>query len=177
MPANTAFDAAFRYAVAVGANLGDRAATIAAAAELIEASGVARVVARSPLIETAPVGGPAQPPYLNGAWVVASSLLAVPFLRLLLDVEARLGRTRTVHWGPRTLDLDLLLREDGLVVDAPDLQLPHPRLHERLFVLDPLTVVASTWRHPQLGRTVAQLRDTLASGDRPPINRAGSRQA
>jgi 2-amino-4-hydroxy-6-hydroxymethyldihydropteridine diphosphokinase len=148
----------WRYAIAVGANLGDRQATIERAACLLDAGGMARVVARSPLIGSAAVGGPpGQGPYLNGAWVVASGFGAHQLLAELQRLESACGRVRTVHWGPRTLDLDLLLRDDGLVVASPVLTLPHPRLAERRFVLEPLAMIAPGWRVPGLGRTVAEL--------------------
>lgn len=161
------------YALGIGANLGDRVATIATAAQMMDASGVARVVARSELYETAPVGGPPQPPYLNGAWLVASNLGPHQFLDLCQRIEARLGRERTVYWGPRTLDLDILLRSDGLVVDTPVLTVPHPRLNERAFVLDPLATIAADWWHPLRGGTVRTLAHALETATMPP----GSRQA
>jgi 2-amino-4-hydroxy-6-hydroxymethyldihydropteridine diphosphokinase len=95
------------------------------------------VVAVSSLWETAPMGGPDQGDYLNAVAVVRTVLGPVPLLRRLLGVEQSRGRERRERWMPRTLDLDLLLYEDA-VVDAPGLIVPHPRLHQRRFVLEPL---------------------------------------
>ncbi len=138
--------AEWRYAIGVGSNLGDRRATIAAAAALVDGGGIGRVVARSDLIETAPVGGPdGQGAYLNGVWIVASGFGPHQVLAELQRIETACGRVRTVRWGPRTIDLDLLLRDDGVVVSSSVLTLPHPRLHERQFVLIPLRQVARDW--------------------------------
>ncbi len=154
-------ESAHRYAIGVGSNLGDRAGTIAHAARLLVADGMVRVVAVSALHETAPVGGPQQPAFLNAAWVVATALGPHQLLYRLQAVESACGRTRTVHWGPRTLDLDLLLRADGLALATPALVLPHPRLAERAFVLRPLTEIAADWPVPGLG-TVATLAAACA---------------
>ena len=144
------------YTIGVGSNLGDRVGTIAAAARLLAADGMVRVVARSALHETAPVGGPLQPAFLNAAWVVATALGPHQLLHRLQAVESACGRSRTVHWGPRTLDLDLLLRADGLALATPGLVLPHPRLEQRVFVLRPLAEIAADWPVPGLG-TVADI--------------------
>jgi 2-amino-4-hydroxy-6-hydroxymethyldihydropteridine diphosphokinase len=145
-----------RYAIGVGANLGDRAATIADAARRLAATGDVRLVAQATLIETAPVGGPGgQGGYLNGAWVVETALGPHQLLAVLQRLETACGRTRAVRWGPRTLDLDLLLADDGRVVASGVLQLPHPRLLERPFVLVPLAEIAGGWPLPGSGTTVA----------------------
>ncbi|MBA3697647.1 MAG: 2-amino-4-hydroxy-6-hydroxymethyldihydropteridine diphosphokinase [Planctomycetes bacterium] len=139
----------WRYAVGVGSNLGERREIIARGRDLLDAGGVARVVESSDLIETAPVGGPSgQGAFLNGVWIVASGFGPHQVLAELQRIEAACGRVRTVHWGPRTLDLDLLLRDDGLVVSSAVLTLPHPRIQERPFVLVPLSLVAPNWPLP-----------------------------
>src|SRR3954470_9446164 len=124
--------------VALGANLGDREATIPAAlAELDLVPGV-RVAAVSTLRETDPVGYLDQPRFLNGAAAVDTTLAPAALLQALLEVEQELGRVRTSErYGPQTFDLDLLLVDD-VVLDEAGLTLPHPRLHERAFALEPL---------------------------------------
>lgn len=148
----------WHYAVGVGSNLGDRRAHMEQGVALLHAGGVGRVIARSSLIETAPVGGPdGQGAFLNGVWIVASDFGPHQLLAELQRIETRCGRVRTVRWGPRTLDLDLLLRDDGLVITSTVLTLPHPRLAERLFVLQPLAQVAGTWPVPGTAHHVSDL--------------------
>jgi len=128
-----------RAYVGLGSNLGDREATIRAAlAELDAAEGV-ELVAVSTLVDTAPVGYTDQPRFLNGAAALESRLQPRELLDLLLSVEARFGRDRALVpvQGPRTLDLDLLLY-GAAQIHEPGLEIPHPRLHERAFVLGPL---------------------------------------
>ncbi|HYE04852.1 MAG TPA: 2-amino-4-hydroxy-6-hydroxymethyldihydropteridine diphosphokinase [Planctomycetota bacterium] len=150
------------YAIGVGSNLGDRAAQHDRAAQLLAADGMVALRARSRLHETSAIGGPAgQPSYLNAAWVVATDLGPHQLLHRLQAIETALGRVRTVVDGPRPIDLDLLLREDGLIATTAVLALPHPRLHLRAFVLAPLAEVAGPWRHPRLGLTIAELRARL----------------
>ncbi|HEX3134116.1 MAG TPA: 2-amino-4-hydroxy-6-hydroxymethyldihydropteridine diphosphokinase [Planctomycetota bacterium] len=148
----------WRYAVGVGSNLGDRRAHLTQAATLLDAGGVARVISQSDLIETAPVGGPGgQGAYLNGVWIIASTFGAHQLLAEVQRIESACGRVRTVRWGPRTIDLDLLLRDDGLVVSSAVLEMPHPRLAERLFVLQPLAQVAGAWPVPGVANAVVDL--------------------
>lgn len=127
-----------RAYVGLGANLGDRRATLQQALGLLRAVAGVRVVRVSELRETEPVGYLDQPRFLNGAALVETDLPPRDLLSALLGIESELGRTREgPRFGPRTIDLDLLVYGD-LLVDEPGLELPHPRLHERRFVLEPL---------------------------------------
>jgi 2-amino-4-hydroxy-6-hydroxymethyldihydropteridine diphosphokinase len=130
---------AMRAYVGLGANLGDRERTLRAAVEALAANHQIEVLAVSSLRETDPVGPvPDQPRFLNGAVALETSLSARELLRVLLRTEAAFGRTREGRpGGPRTLDLDLLVYGDE-EIDEPGLEVPHPRLHERPFVLEPL---------------------------------------
>ena len=118
--------------VGLGSNLGDREATIRAAVAALPG-----VVAISTLRETEPVGVTEQPVFLNGAVALATDLPPRKLLETLLEIERGLGRERRERWGPRTIDLDLLLYGDE-TVDEPGLTVPHPHLHERRFALEPL---------------------------------------
>jgi 2-amino-4-hydroxy-6-hydroxymethyldihydropteridine diphosphokinase len=122
----------------LGANLGDRLATLQRAVDLLRDAGV-RVLACSRVWATAPVGGPAgQPEFLNAVVAVEPGTLAPEsLLRIAHEVEASLGRLRDVRWGPRTIDIDLLLWDDR-TVDTPSLSIPHPRMTQRTFVVLPL---------------------------------------
>ena len=147
--------------VALGANLGDREATIRAALAELDATPGVEVVAVSSLAETDPVGYLDQPRFLNGAAAVETTLSARELLELLLAVEARFGRRRedVPAQGPRTLDLDLLLYGSA-EIDEPGLRIPHPRLHERRFVLEPLAELAPSLEIPGQGeiqRLLAEL--------------------
>lgn len=142
--------------IALGCNLGNCRATFIAARHALAQRGVV-VVASSPLYKTQAVGGPAdQPDYLNAVLRVETCLGAHELLQLCLAVELEAGRQRQEHWGPRTLDLDLLLYAQ-LVCNFADLILPHPRLHQRRFVLEPLCVLAGHAQHPTLGLSFNQL--------------------
>jgi 2-amino-4-hydroxy-6-hydroxymethyldihydropteridine diphosphokinase len=107
--------------------------------------------------------GPPQPPFLNGCALLDTSLSAGALLELLLATEARFGRVRRERWGPRTLDLDLLLY-GAHRIETPNLRVPHPRLEERGFVLVPLATIAPHWRHPGRDQTVAELLEAWRRG-------------
>lgn len=138
------------YVVGLGSNLGDREAFLRRAIRAIGALSGAHLRGCSQFRETAPVGGPPQPPYLNGAVLLEIPGSPVDLLRNLLKIERDEGRARRERWGPRTLDLDLLFSPD-LIVDHPELTLPHPRLRERRFALEPLVEVAPWAQDPRTG--------------------------
>lgn len=144
--------------VALGSNLEPRRDHLRAA--LAGLSGLGQVEAVSPLYETEPVGLRGQPSFLNAVARMRTRLAPRELLRGLLEIEARRGRVRREKGGPRTLDLDLL-SYDSAVIREPGLEVPHPRLHLRRFVLAPLASVAPQWRHPVLGSTAAELLGQL----------------
>jgi 2-amino-4-hydroxy-6-hydroxymethyldihydropteridine diphosphokinase len=153
--------------IALGANLGDRLATLREATQRLVAIGT--VEATSSVYETDPVGYRDQPPFLNAVVQVRTALPPEDILRRLLAIEAAMGRTRTFRNAPRTLDLDLLLLGDERRA-VPGLTLPHPRLQERAFVLAPLAEITPDARVPGFGRTAAELLAALE-----PAVRAGVR--
>lgn len=145
--------------IAMGSNLGDRAATLLAAAKMLAGLDGVRVQKISGMIETEAVGGPEdQPAYLNAAAEIETTLAPRQLLRALHEVEAALGRDRRAgqRWGQRTCDLDILLM-GKIVAESPELTIPHPRMHERLFVLRPLAEIAPGAVHPKLGLTVVEM--------------------
>lgn len=145
--------------VAVGANLGDREETFARVIAELEGLSDVLVLSASSVFETAPLGTPGQSAYLNGVLALRSWLGPLDLLHGLQAIEAALGRDRSresVRWGPRTIDLDLLFFGDRCL-EVPELTVPHPRAHERAFVLTPLAEVAPEYRHPILGIEIAEM--------------------
>jgi 2-amino-4-hydroxy-6-hydroxymethyldihydropteridine diphosphokinase len=149
-----------RAFLGIGSNLGDRLANLQQGADLLAATAGVDVVASSRVYETDPVGGVEQPDFLNAVLEIETRFSATELLARCLEVESELGRTREVHWGPRTLDVDLLVFDDAEIAE-PGLIVPHPRMHERAFVMMPLLELA---RDPMLpgGR---RLVDAEPEGD------------
>jgi 2-amino-4-hydroxy-6-hydroxymethyldihydropteridine diphosphokinase len=130
-----------RAYLGLGSNLGDRLGHLQRAVDALEATAGVTVVAVSSVYETAPVGGPEQDDFLNAVVAVDTDRSPSDLLTVAMEVEQLEARVRTVRWGPRTLDVDILLYGDERV-STPDLEIPHPRMHERAFVLAPLHDVA-----------------------------------
>lgn len=147
--------------LALGANLGDRRHNIEAAVEMLRATASVRVMKVSSLLETQAVGGPGDsPPFLNAAAQIETDLPPADLLERLLEIERRLGRQRREKWGPRLIDLDLLLYDDQ-IIDRPNLKIPHPLMHRRRFVLQPLAEIAPGAIHPVLRISVAEMLERL----------------
>jgi 2-amino-4-hydroxy-6-hydroxymethyldihydropteridine diphosphokinase len=146
-------------ATALGSNLGDRAATLSSAVQALGKIGTVRAV--SGFLETEPVGYVNQPRFLNAAAILETSLTPEEVLHALLAIEHEHGRDRGhgIDKGPRTLDLDLLLYDD-YVLHTENLTLPHPEMHRRRFVLQPLAEIAAAWKHPIMHLTVGELLTT-----------------
>ena len=149
----------------LGTNLGDRRANLRAAIKALAPE--VQVVAESKVYETAPWGFENQPAFLNMAVKAETQLAPEGLLSHMKRVESRMGRKATFRWGPRLIDLDILLFDD-LIFDSAGLVIPHPHLHERGFVLAPLADIAGERVHPVLGRTIRELlQHADASGIRP----------
>jgi 2-amino-4-hydroxy-6-hydroxymethyldihydropteridine diphosphokinase len=146
--------------VSLGTNLGDRAAHVAHALDALAALASTELDAVSPIYETAPVGPPPQGPYLNAVARLRTALAPRALLDALLAIERAAGRVRGERNAARSLDLDLLLYGDR-VVDEPGLVVPHPRLAERPFILEPFAALAPEVVHPELGETIAALAERV----------------
>ncbi|MXV08217.1 MULTISPECIES: 2-amino-4-hydroxy-6-hydroxymethyldihydropteridine diphosphokinase [unclassified Xanthomonas] len=157
--------------IGLGGNLGDAAATLRAALAALDTLPQTRLLRASQLYRSPAWGREDQPDFINAAALVATTLPAPALLQALLDLESRHGRQRLPgeRWGPRTLDLDLLLYAEA-VIDLPGLQVPHPFLHERAFVLLPLAEIAAEAIVPGHG-TVRDVRDRIETGGIVPIGR------
>lgn len=143
-------------AIALGSNLGDSQGIFSAALQVLNSTPGVAVLKVSSWYRTKPVGGIPQPDYLNGCALLQGQLLPHQLLKTLLSVEAKFGRVRGERWGARSIDLDLLLYGD-LIIETSELELPHPRMSERAFVLVPLAEIAPHWIEPVSGKAIAQL--------------------
>jgi 2-amino-4-hydroxy-6-hydroxymethyldihydropteridine diphosphokinase len=154
--------------IGIGSNLGEREQHVRAALDALAALPDTTLTRASSLYDTEPVGGPEQPDFLNAVAELDTNLTPRQVFWNLMRIERQLGRVRTVRWGPRTIDLDLLLAGDA-VIDEPDLQVPHPELTRRSFVLVPLVELDPLLRHPVTGETLLQILSRLET--RPPVKR------
>ncbi|MFW6264178.1 MAG: 2-amino-4-hydroxy-6-hydroxymethyldihydropteridine diphosphokinase [Cyanobacteriota bacterium] len=148
-----------KCAIALGSNLGDSLSILENALERLDKVPGITVEQKSSWYQTAPVGPP-QPDYLNGCAILEVTRTAEEVLEALLSVEKAFGRIRRERWGARTLDLDILLYGD-LILDTPGLEIPHPRMRERAFVLIPLAEIAPNWVDPVSGKAIADLLNTI----------------
>ena len=149
--------------LSLGSNQGDRAANLRTAIGALEALG--RVITVSLFYETEPVEYTQQPWFLNCAVALETEMMPKQLLSAVLKIERQMGRRRSASLpkGPRLIDIDILLFE-AAVIDTPQLQIPHPAMHERRFVLEPLAEIARDARHPILNRSIRELRDALPQG-------------
>lgn len=153
-------------AIALGSNLGNSRTIVEDALKILAQIPGITVLSRSSWYLTTAVGPP-QPDYVNGCALLGVQMTPQQLLKTLLEVEAKFGRIRRERWGPRTLDLDLLLFDD-LILETSTLQIPHPRMKERAFVLVPLAEIAPDWVEPVSGVAIAQLVKAVdCSGTRP----------
>ena len=155
-----------QVAIALGSNLGESQATVTAALDILDNCPGIAVKSHSSWYRTAPIGPP-QPDYINGCAILAvensqltRTQTAEALMQTLLNVETQFGRVRRERWGPRILDLDLLLFED-LILKTPTLEIPHPRMRERAFVLVPLAEIAPNWIDPVTGIEIIQLMQNV----------------
>jgi 2-amino-4-hydroxy-6-hydroxymethyldihydropteridine diphosphokinase len=142
-------------AIGLGSNLGDSRSILAGTIDRFRSHPQIEVIAVSSWYKTAPIGPP-QPDYLNGCAILQTSLAPLDLLNILHSIESEFGRVRQERWGARTIDLDLLLYDD-LIIDLPTLQVPHPRMLERAFVLVPLREIAPNAIEPKSGQSIFTL--------------------
>jgi 2-amino-4-hydroxy-6-hydroxymethyldihydropteridine diphosphokinase len=142
--------------IALGSNIGDRRDYIEKATQAIDLLPECKVLEVAPIIETKPQGYTEQPNFFNTVIAVETSLTAEELLRNMLEIELQLDRKRTIRWGPRTIDIDILFYGQE-IIEQSNLVIPHPRLHERDFVLIPMRSLNKDFIHPILGQTIEQI--------------------
>ncbi len=142
-------------AIALGSNLGDSLTILETAINCLKEIPESEFISCSKWYRTKPVGPP-QPDYINGCAVFSVQLTPQELLIKLLEIEQKFGRTREIYWGPRTLDLDIILYDD-LILETASLQIPHPRMRERAFVLVPLAQIAPFWIDPVTKLNISEL--------------------
>jgi len=157
-----------RIFIALGGNMGDVVAHFRAARTQIEQWDHTHHVQSSLLYQTPPLGPPGQPDYSNAMLAITSTRAPLDILDALQSIELQHGRVRAEHWGPRTLDLDLIAI-GALIMASERLCLPHPQMQNRQFVLRPLCDLAPNWQHPQLGTTAAIMLDALLEAGEMPL--------
>jgi len=145
--------------IGIGSNLGSREENCERAIRLLIAHGIA-ITKRSSMIETKPWGFTEQPDFINMAIEIETTLPPEELLRLLKKIETEAGRLPSSRWGPRAIDLDILLYDD-LVINTPELEIPHPGIEQREFVLRPLSELAPKTMHPVLHKSIRELLDAL----------------
>ncbi len=158
--------------IGVGANLGDPRQQVEAALARLQDAEEVEVLRVSRFYLNPPLGPPGQPWYVNAVAQVRTRLAPEELFRVLVKIETEMGRVRAEHWGPRLIDLDLLLY-DGVVMAEAALTVPHPEMHRRAFVLAPLAEIAPQAWHPVLEKTAAQLLEELPASDRQALRPAG----
>ena len=145
--------------IAVGSNIGDREGNLKRALDMLEESSV-HIIKKSKFYETKPYGVADQPDFLNAVAEVSADMQPIELLHTMQDIERRMGRERKRHWGERNIDLDLLIYPN-VIMDTPELTLPHKDMENREFVLRPMTEIAPDLVHPVLGSTMQELLNAL----------------
>ena len=148
-----------KTAIALGSNLGDSITILENSLTVINSTPGINLEAVSSWYRTKPIGLP-QPDYLNGCAILNVRQTPEELLALLQAIELQFGRVRNEKWGARTLDLDIILYDD-LIINTSNLTIPHPRMHERAFVLVPLAQIAADWQEPRTGKAIAQLAEKI----------------
>ncbi len=154
--------------IGVGSNIGDRFNNIKSAENNINSSEFCAISEISKIYETEPVGYLEQDKFLNCVFKINTQLSPEQLLKFLLKTEKELKRERIIHWGPRTIDLDILFY-NNLVISSEELIIPHPRMHERMFVLKPMCDLDSEYFHPVLHIRCGKMEENLKSEQTPPV--------